>query len=123
MQLPLSFGGRIPNSFEMDILNGLQSINNSLRAVIAWIGQTEILGITLDIPAHFFIGAMLFYFLAMRGLRTLWCIVWLIVLALAKEAYDLSALLHHRDYLEPLKDLVVTGFGAWFGHYLSRQVK
>jgi len=107
----------------MNALNFLNSLNDSLRAVIAWIGHTEVLGVTLDIPAHFFLGAAIYYVLVVRGIRPLWCMVTVTLLALLKEAYDLSALLHHRHYLEPLKDLLVTAVGAGAGHYLSREAK
>lgn len=98
-------------------------INSYVRAVVAWIGHTSVLGITLDIPAHLFAAAVIYYLLAARGVRTLYCILVVALAELMKELYDLSALLHHGDYLEPLKDLFFTALGAWLGHFFSRKVE
>jgi len=100
----------------------LAEANQLLRAGIAWIGHTEVLGITLDIPAHFLGAAAIYYLLAVKGFRPLVCALAVAGLEALKELYDLSALLHHGEYLEPVKDIVFTALGAWAGHVLSRRV-
>lgn len=100
----------------------LRQSNELLRAMIAWIGNTEILGITLDIPAHILAGGAIFYFLAVRRLPAWAAYLVVFALSLLKEYYDFSAVVHTGRYLEPLKDIVFTMLGAAIGHYLSRPV-
>lgn len=100
----------------------LVELNGYVRAGIAWIGHTEFLGVSLDIPAHILGGAIIYYLLAVRGWRPWLCLLAVIVLEGMKEAYDYSAVVHSRDYLEPVKDIAFTLLGAGIGHWLSREV-
>lgn len=100
----------------------LVQANQLLRSVIAWIGHTEVLGVTLDIPAHILGGAAIYYVLAVKGVRPWVAALIVLGLELLKEGYDFSAVLHTGDYLEPVKDVFFTLLGAALGHYLSRPV-
>jgi hypothetical protein len=103
-------------------MDWLVKANNELRHLIAWVGKTHVAGVPLDIPAHLLVAAVLYYLLAGK-FRPRTCFLVVFGLALAKELYDLSALLHNRDYLEPVKDLAFTGIGIAIGRYLRKPVR
>lgn len=106
------------------MFDAIISWNDSfVRPIFAWIGNTSVLGIPLDIPAHIFGGAILYYLLAIRGYRTWVCVFIVVLLECVKELYDLKAVLLSAEYLEPAKDFLVTLVGAGLGYYLSRPVE
>lgn len=84
----------------------LSSINRSIRILMAYIANTDIFGIKLDIFAHFIFGVLITVFLKKRKMS--WPKIFLILLAvcLVKEIYDSFALTASLG--EAIKDTLVT---------------
>ncbi len=110
----------MPNVALMELL---LEINAHLRSAFAWIGNTKLLGISLDIPAHLLIGAILGYWLTTKQWSARRVYLFILALELLKEAYDFPAILKNQEYLEPVKDVLITLLGVWIGRYLSQPVQ
>lgn len=97
-------------------------LNDYSKSFFSWFGKTYILGVPLNVPAHILVSGFLFYFLATRKIRTSYCLGIVLAICVCKELYDLSALIHNRDYLDPVRSMTSNFVGIAFGYYLSRPV-
>lgn len=103
-------------------MESLIELNDHLKYFFALVGNTKVGGVTLDIPAHIIVGAVIFYICAVRGMSTRKSFFIVLGLEILKEIYDITAVLHQGDYLEPFKDIFFTCLGVALGYYLSRPV-
>lgn len=98
---------------------------NLLKDFFGAIATTKIGGIIpLDIVLHFFLGALIYWFLTKFLKQSVFfSLVILLLIALSKEAFDLGVVMRNQFYLEPFKDIIVTMAGALLLIRLSKNQK
>jgi len=88
------------------------------KLLLSRMSHSHVFGIQADIPLHFFSGLLLYTLLVKLNWKASRMWICILMVALAKEVFDASAILKSTLYLEPVKDIFVTLMGSYCYRYL-----